>query len=195
MLRLQGMPEDWFKHSPFTVQGKRKIVGNAVAVPMGRELARAIRLALVKSLRSRSMGDKAWKAFERWVAKRLGGKRRGADFGNRSGGKNDIEGLSGWSIECKKYARPSWQMIVDAERQAHAAREELGDFPVVIVAKKFKSYSESLVVMRFDEFEKLFKRHNLLFDWDRRSTAEHRPPLVPQGPASTESEALAAKKD
>ena len=46
MLRLQGMPPDWFKHSPFTVQGKRKIVGNAVAVPMGRELARAIRLAV-----------------------------------------------------------------------------------------------------------------------------------------------------
>jgi len=42
MLRLQGMPLDWFKHSPFTVQGKRKIVGNAVPVGMGRELARAI---------------------------------------------------------------------------------------------------------------------------------------------------------
>ncbi len=46
MLRLQGMPLDWFKHSPFTMQGKRKIVGNAVSVPMGRELARAIRGAL-----------------------------------------------------------------------------------------------------------------------------------------------------
>ena len=46
MLRLQGMPLDWFKHSPFTVQGKRKIIGNAVSVPMGRELARAIRRAM-----------------------------------------------------------------------------------------------------------------------------------------------------
>ncbi len=48
MLRLQGMPLDWFKHSPFTVTGKRKIVGNAVSVPMGRELAQAIRLSMAE---------------------------------------------------------------------------------------------------------------------------------------------------
>ncbi len=46
MMRLQGVPGEWFEHSPFTMQAKRKIVGNAVAVPTGRELARAIRLAL-----------------------------------------------------------------------------------------------------------------------------------------------------
>ena len=45
MMRLQGMPLDWFEHSPFTVQAKRKIVGNGVAIPMGRQLARAIRKA------------------------------------------------------------------------------------------------------------------------------------------------------
>lgn len=42
MLRLQGLPEDFLDHSPFTVQGKRKAVGNGVPVPMARALARAV---------------------------------------------------------------------------------------------------------------------------------------------------------
>jgi DNA (cytosine-5)-methyltransferase 1 len=46
MLRLQGLPEDWLKHQPWTMQAKRKIIGNGVAVPMGRQLARAIREAM-----------------------------------------------------------------------------------------------------------------------------------------------------
>lgn len=45
MLELQGIPQDVFQHSPFTVQGKRKLVGNAVALPMARALARAVRKA------------------------------------------------------------------------------------------------------------------------------------------------------
>jgi len=44
MLRLQGLPEDWLDYQPWTMGAKRKIVGNGVAVPMGRQLARAIRL-------------------------------------------------------------------------------------------------------------------------------------------------------
>lgn len=43
MLRLQGFPEDWMKHQPWTMQAKRKMVGNGVALPTGRALARAIR--------------------------------------------------------------------------------------------------------------------------------------------------------
>lgn len=42
MMRLQGIPSGWFEHSPFTMQAKRKIVGNAVAVQTGRQLARSI---------------------------------------------------------------------------------------------------------------------------------------------------------
>lgn len=49
MCRLQGVPEDWFKHSPFTMTAKRKIIGNAVSVPMGRQLAKAIRCAMDES--------------------------------------------------------------------------------------------------------------------------------------------------
>ncbi len=43
MLRLQGFPEDWMSHQPWTMQAKRKMVGNGVALPTGRALAQAIR--------------------------------------------------------------------------------------------------------------------------------------------------------
>ncbi len=43
MLRLQGFPEDWMSHQPWTMQAKRKCVGNGVALPTGRALAGAIR--------------------------------------------------------------------------------------------------------------------------------------------------------
>jgi len=43
MLELQGLPPDWLDHCPFTEQGKRKAIGNGVAIPMGRALAQAIK--------------------------------------------------------------------------------------------------------------------------------------------------------
>lgn len=45
MLRLQGLPENYLDHCPFTVQGKRKTIANGVPIPMGRALARAVREA------------------------------------------------------------------------------------------------------------------------------------------------------
>jgi site-specific DNA-cytosine methylase len=50
MLRLQGLPADLFEHegakSPYTVQAKRKLVGNAVPYPMACALAEAVRKAV-----------------------------------------------------------------------------------------------------------------------------------------------------
>ena len=47
MLELQGFPTDFFgKHSPFTMSAKRKLVGNAVSLPMSRAIARAVVHAL-----------------------------------------------------------------------------------------------------------------------------------------------------
>jgi DNA (cytosine-5)-methyltransferase 1 len=46
MLRYQGLPEDYLDESPFTDSGKRKAIGNAVPVAMGRAIARAVRRAL-----------------------------------------------------------------------------------------------------------------------------------------------------
>ena len=46
MCRLQGLPEDFFgKDSPFRMDAKRQLIGNAVALPVGRAIARAIRMA------------------------------------------------------------------------------------------------------------------------------------------------------
>jgi site-specific DNA-cytosine methylase len=42
MLRLQGLPENLLDHAPFTMHGKRSAIGNAVPMPMGRALARAV---------------------------------------------------------------------------------------------------------------------------------------------------------
>ncbi len=46
MCRLQGLPPDWLEHQPWTMQAKRKMIGNGVAIPMARALARAIRLEM-----------------------------------------------------------------------------------------------------------------------------------------------------
>lgn len=43
MLELQGLPPTVLDHAPFTTQGARKLVGNAVPYGMARELARAVR--------------------------------------------------------------------------------------------------------------------------------------------------------
>jgi DNA (cytosine-5)-methyltransferase 1 len=46
MLVLQGAPRDMLDESPFTESAKRQMVGNGVPVPMGREVARAVRRAM-----------------------------------------------------------------------------------------------------------------------------------------------------
>jgi DNA (cytosine-5)-methyltransferase 1 len=47
MLRLQGLPEDFFgEDCPFTLKAKRVMIGNGVPLPMGRAVARAVKVAL-----------------------------------------------------------------------------------------------------------------------------------------------------
>ena len=45
-LRAQGLPTDFLAKSPLTSEGKQKVVGNGVPLPMGRAIARAVREAL-----------------------------------------------------------------------------------------------------------------------------------------------------
>lgn len=45
-LALQGLPEDYFGETPFTCEAAHSLIGNAVALPMALELARAVREAL-----------------------------------------------------------------------------------------------------------------------------------------------------
>jgi site-specific DNA-cytosine methylase len=46
MLELQGLPPDWLDDAPFTQHAKRKLVGNAVPLPMARAIAKAVREAI-----------------------------------------------------------------------------------------------------------------------------------------------------
>lgn len=45
MCELQGLPENFLEDSPFTLAGKRIMVGNGVPLPMGRAIARAVKEA------------------------------------------------------------------------------------------------------------------------------------------------------
>jgi DNA (cytosine-5)-methyltransferase 1 len=50
MLRLQGLPEDFFgDDSPFTMTAKRKMVGNGVPMAMGRAMAIAVAAAVAEA--------------------------------------------------------------------------------------------------------------------------------------------------
>jgi len=45
-IRLQGLPHDFLSRAPFTSEGKQKVVGNGVPLPLGRAVAKAVRAAL-----------------------------------------------------------------------------------------------------------------------------------------------------
>jgi len=48
--RLQGLSDEWIEtheaNTPFTVHGFKKVVGNGVPLPMGRAIAKAVRVAM-----------------------------------------------------------------------------------------------------------------------------------------------------
>jgi site-specific DNA-cytosine methylase len=46
MLAAQGFPPDMLDDCPLTNQGKRKVIGNGVPMPMGRAIARAVKEAV-----------------------------------------------------------------------------------------------------------------------------------------------------
>jgi DNA (cytosine-5)-methyltransferase 1 len=48
-LRLQGLPDDFLSQSPFTLQGKHKVVGNGVPLPLGMAVAKAVKSAVEAS--------------------------------------------------------------------------------------------------------------------------------------------------
>jgi len=42
---LQGLPRDFLEDAPFTIYGKRQVIGNAVPLPTGRAVAKAVKKA------------------------------------------------------------------------------------------------------------------------------------------------------
>lgn len=52
--RKQGLPPDFLDDTPFTVEGKIKMLGNGVPLPMGRAVARAVKRAMYPELAERA---------------------------------------------------------------------------------------------------------------------------------------------
>lgn len=90
--------------------------------------------------------DKAWKQFERRIAKFLDGRRRGPDTSDEAGGKTDIIHPA-WGVECKLLARSGHSHILEAVRQAerNSAPEQT---PIAIVKRKRDLDMDSIVAMR-----------------------------------------------
>ncbi len=97
------------------------------------------------------MPDKAWKQFERTVAKWFGGKRRGPDV---TGGKTDVI-AEGWAIECKLLGAPTYGAMLAACRQAEENGHE-NELPVAVVKRKSAQVKDALVVMRLETFSEWF---------------------------------------
>ena len=93
------------------------------------------------------MPDSAWKHFEREIALRIGGKRRGPDVRGDSGGKNDII-HDHWSAECKLLGKIGYGSLLSAARQAEENADNKMQIPVAFVKKKSARMSDCLVVMR-----------------------------------------------
>ncbi len=45
-----GLPRDFTKEMPFTMAGKRSVIGNAVPMAMGRAVAQAVRRAALTKM-------------------------------------------------------------------------------------------------------------------------------------------------
>lgn len=97
------------------------------------------------------MADKSWKAYERRIALRMGGKRRGAYTGANGQGKTDIL-VTGYAVECKLLARPGFQDMLNAAEQAEKNAESPLDVPLAIVKRKGDLDTNALVVMRLNTF-------------------------------------------
>ena len=100
------------------------------------------------------MGNKAWKEFERIVAIKVGGQRRGAYTGGSDGGKTDVihEHLA---IECKLLKAPTWGKIQEAVRQADGNRDDEAQVAVAFVRKKGERWQDALVATTLEEFARI----------------------------------------
>jgi len=96
---------------------------------------------------------KDWKACERRVAELLGG-RRVPVTGRQRGDAPDIE-HDALSVEVKsRKSLPAW--LLGALDQAHAACED-HKMPVVVLHEDRTPYTESLVVLRLNDFADYLK--------------------------------------
>lgn len=97
-----------------------------------------------------------WKKIEARVAAVFGLRRRGADFGDRAGGKSDCTNPDGsesdvWCVEVKHGKRHAFQSMLDACRQAERAAVGQQE-PVAVIHRAGDAIEDSLVCVRLATF-------------------------------------------
>ena len=99
------------------------------------------------------MADKAWKQYERRLAKYIGHAERVPVTGRQRGSAPDIE--HAWLAIEAKYRKklPDW--IKDAMSQAKASARGC-QAPVVIMGEKGEETGKSLIIMELHEFRERF---------------------------------------
>jgi DNA (cytosine-5)-methyltransferase 1 len=61
----QGLPADFLAGAPFTVEGKYRVVGNGVSLPMGRAVAKAVKQAIGRKPPPTKPRRKTWADYPR----------------------------------------------------------------------------------------------------------------------------------
>lgn len=104
------------------------------------------------------MADKQWKAFERWIAREIGGVRNTVS-GRARGSEADVENQD-LSVEAKWRGRgrpiPGW--ILDAIDQAKkaAAKAAKDQTPIVVVHVQDTPHDDDIVMMPWSSFKRLY---------------------------------------
>ena len=101
------------------------------------------------------MSKNTWKIFENKICRMFKGQRRGADYADQDGGKNDCVGTLGWSMEIKTMKRPTWGIMTEDAKKAVARKEKPSDIGIAVMHKKQQGVpwkNNTYVVMTLDEF-------------------------------------------
>lgn len=100
---------------------------------------------------------KSWKNWEAFVCSIFGGKRRGADYSDSDGGKNDCIQTPGWSVETKYMATMTYSTMLEDALKARARAKD-GEIPVAVMRRKFsgKVLDTTLVCMTLRDFMEHF---------------------------------------
>ena len=96
------------------------------------------------------MSDKSWKAWERDVAKKLGGKRRGPDFRGPDAGRDGVIHPV-FATEVKLLSAIRWGDVLRALDQAKASHDG-SKLPIAVLRRKHRSKTDAVVCIRLDDF-------------------------------------------